>query len=109
MEIFKPDAVAGDEVKLNATHGKHFGFEDKLEKASKQDNSFGKLLENELVKVNQYQFDSDAMAQKLAVSPKDVNIHDVMIAAEKAEFALNFARSIRDKVVRAFHELINMR
>lgn len=109
MEVFKPDEVIGDEIKLAATHRKHFGFAEKVAEEKLTDTSFSKILKNELTKANQYQLESDELAQKLAVSPKDVNIHDVMIAAEKAEFALNFVRVVRDKVVRAFQELINMR
>ena len=38
----------------------------------------------------------------------DVELHDVMIAAQKATIALNATMEVRNKVVEAYQEIIRM-
>lgn len=110
MKIFSNYEVMGDIVNIRKTHEKHFGI-DGL-KTSKDDNvvdSFGKMLNNAVKKVNNLQIGSDHLTQKMITEPNKVNIHEVMIAAQKAQFSLNFMKSIRDRVIRAYQTIINMR
>ena len=110
MKIFSNYEVMGDIVNISKTHKKHFGI-DGL-KASKDDNvvnSFGKMLNNAMKKVNNLQIESGQLTNKMITEPNKVNIHEVMIAVQKAQFALNFTKAIRDRVVRAYQTIINMR
>jgi flagellar hook-basal body complex protein FliE len=111
MEIFKTYQVSGDAVEMKATNAKHFGFNPAMRKA--EPNGFtdemGKTFQNELSKVNDMQLTKDEMLQKLAVSPDEVNIDQVMIASEKARIALEFTKVIRDKLLTAYQTLINVR
>ena len=113
MEIFKSFDVIGDAVKLKATNPKHFGIVDKPSVRHTDSNNFAgefaQMLNTQLRQVNELQLTSDEMTQKLAVTPNEVNIHDVMIAAEKAQLALNFTKVIRDKLVAAYQSLVSMR
>ena len=114
MEIFKNYNVIGDAIKLKATNPKHFGVIDKTgnQKATKGNafaGDFSKALNTQLNQVNELQLTSDEMTQKMAITPNEVNIHDVMIAAEKAQLSLNFTKVIRDKLVTAYQSLVNMR
>lgn len=68
---------------------------------------FGDYLKNALDKVNQLQVDSDNYKKMLAVGELD-NLHDVMIASEKANIALQLTMSIRNKVVDAYREIMRM-
>ena len=114
MEIFKNYNVVGDAVKLKATNPKHFGIVDKSKnqqsvKGNNFAGDFSNMLNTQLNQVNEMQLTSDEMTQKLAITPNEVNIHDVMIAAEKAQLALNFTKVIRDKLVAAYQSLVSMR
>jgi flagellar hook-basal body complex protein FliE len=53
--------------------------------------------------------DSENLQEKMIVDPESVDIHTVMIATQKAEVALNFAKAVRDEAIRAYRELINLR
>lgn len=69
---------------------------------------FGKILKNNLNKVNDLQLESDVLTQKLATGEVE-NVHGVMIAAQKAEISLNFMMEIRSKAIRAYQELMTMK
>lgn len=112
MELFKRWDVTGDAVTPRATHPRHFGVVDRPLVTDGERTfigEFGDILTRQLGKVNELQLTSDELTQKLAVTPNEVNIHDVMIAAEKAQLALNFTRTIRDKLVTAYQTLVNLR
>jgi len=114
MQIFKNYNVIGNAVKLKATNPKHFGIVDKtgnqkVQKGNTFAQNFSSALNTQLNQVNELQLTSDEMTQKMAITPNEVNIHDVMIAAEKAQLALNFTKVIRDKLVTAYQSLVNMR
>ncbi len=116
MEIFKRFDVVGDAISMKATNDKHFGMIDqvKVPGAPVQEGQgfigeFAKMMNDHLGKVNELQLSSDELTTKMAISPDEVNIHDVMIAAEKASLALNMTKQIRDKLVTAYQSLLNLR
>lgn len=112
MEIFKSYDVIGHAVDMKATNPKHFGVVDKAGQGPRNENfisEFAGKLNGELGKVNEMQLTSDEMTQKLAVTPDEVSIADVMVASQKAQLALSFTKTIRDKLVTAFQALLNMR
>lgn len=57
--------------------------------------------------VNQLTQVSDAKQKDLAMG-KDVELHDVMIAAEKASVAVNLTMQIRNKLVESYQEVMRM-
>jgi len=69
--------------------------------------SFGDYLKNALDSVNQLQLDSEQIGIDFAAGKTD-NIHEVMIAGEKAEIALQLTMQIRNKVVEAYNEIMRM-
>jgi len=112
MEIFKSFDLVGDAVSMKSTNAKHFGVIDKPVMTDGRSNfigEFGDILSKQLGQVNGLQLSSDELTQKLAVTPDEVNIHEVMIAAEKAQLALNFTKTVRDKLVNAYQTLVNLR
>ncbi|MGG0657930.1 flagellar hook-basal body complex protein FliE [Rummeliibacillus pycnus] len=74
---------------------------------SEKNESFGTLLKNAISTVNDSQIASDKMTDKL-VNGENVELHDVMITAQKANITLNTALSIRNKVVEAYQEIMRM-
>lgn len=72
-----------------------------------RDNKFSLLLNNALNKVNQLQIESDEYKNLLATGDLD-NLHDVTIAAEKANISLQLTLGIRNKVIEAYREIMRI-
>ncbi|MEG0471276.1 MAG: flagellar hook-basal body complex protein FliE [Solibacillus sp.] len=68
---------------------------------------FANTLKEAIASVNNQQMQSDTMTQKL-ISGGDVDLHEVMIASQKASVTLNAAVEIRNKAVEAYQEIMRM-
>src|SRR5690554_3946396 len=60
--------------------------------------SFGDFLMDSISKVNQAQVDADVAVQKLA-SGESQNLHETLLAVEKADIAFKTMNQIRSKVI----------
>jgi flagellar hook-basal body complex protein FliE len=80
-----------------------------LSSASKGTSSFEDALFKAMDGVNADQQKTSNLLQKMVVSPDSVNAHDVTIAMAEATLSLNLARTILDRIVRAWKEVINTR
>lgn len=69
--------------------------------------SFGNYLKNAIQDVNAQQIQSDNMTQKLILG-EDIDLHNVMITAQKASIALNATIEVRNKMIEAYQEIIRM-
>ncbi|ADO76696.1 flagellar hook-basal body complex protein FliE [Halanaerobium praevalens] len=86
------------------------GFENfKIEKNENQKSSkaFSDLFKQKLSEVNQLQKDSQAVTASFAAGETD-NIHDVMIAAEKAKIGVNLTTAVQTKVIDAYNEIMRL-
>ncbi|BEP29383.1 flagellar hook-basal body complex protein FliE [Helicovermis profundi] len=70
-------------------------------------NNFSNYLLNALDKVNESEIDSNKMDQLLAVGDVE-NLHEVMIASQKAEVTLDFAVEVRNKIMDAYKEIMRI-
>jgi flagellar hook-basal body complex protein FliE len=70
-------------------------------------NSFLSYLERSMGEVNQLLNESDDKAADLAMG-KTENLHESMIAAEKAETAFKLMVQFRTKALEAYNEIIRM-
>lgn len=68
---------------------------------------FAEYLKDALNKTNDLQLDSAKLTDDFAVGKTD-NIHQVMIAAEKADIALQFTMQIRNKILDAYNEIMRI-
>jgi flagellar hook-basal body complex protein FliE len=68
---------------------------------------FKELLIDSLDKVNKDQLYADKMDQALVLGETD-NVHDVMIASQKAELSLTFAVEVRNKILEAYKEIMRI-
>ncbi|HEY9855032.1 MAG TPA: flagellar hook-basal body complex protein FliE [Stenomitos sp.] len=75
--------------------------------AAKAFDDLGKPLGAFLDSVNNLQLQSADLKQELATGG-DVELHDVMIASEKAGVALNLTMQVRNKLVDAYQEIMRM-
>ena len=74
---------------------------------SKEDKQFSLFLKDALDRVNERQIVSDEYKRLLATGDVD-NLHDVTIAAEKANISLQLTLGIRNKVLEAYREIMRM-
>ncbi|MBO1510416.1 flagellar hook-basal body complex protein FliE [Metabacillus bambusae] len=69
--------------------------------------SFADSLKQAINQVNQSQIESDKMTEALA-SGKNVELHDVMITAQKASVSMTLAVEVRNKAIEAYQEMMRM-
>ncbi len=70
--------------------------------------SFGAVLKDALASVRQAGAKSDAQSQLLATGTNKANIVDVVTAVAETETAINTLVSVRDKVVAAYEQIMQM-
>jgi flagellar hook-basal body complex protein FliE len=68
---------------------------------------FAEYFKEALAKTNNLIVESDRLAGEFAAGRTD-NIHQVLIAAEKAELALQYTMQIRNKILDAYNEIMRM-
>jgi len=69
--------------------------------------SFVEVLKDAANEVNRLQKEADESIQKLAAG-KDENIHQTMIALEKAEVSFQLMMQVRNKIIAAYEEIMRM-
>ena len=69
--------------------------------------SFADTLKQAIGNVNELQKTADLEMEKLATGQSQ-NLHETMIAAEKADIALKLMVQVRNKVIDAYHEIMKM-
>ncbi|MEC3795178.1 flagellar hook-basal body complex protein FliE [Bacillus velezensis] len=74
---------------------------------SSNQTSFSELLKNSIDSLNESQVKSDQITNELTAG-KDVNLDEVMIAAQKANISLTAATEFRNKAVEAYQEIMRM-
>ncbi|MGM0750425.1 MAG: flagellar hook-basal body complex protein FliE [Bacillota bacterium] len=69
--------------------------------------NFSQLLKNSIEEVNSMQVQSDQMTEKI-VRGENVDLHQMMIASQKASITLQTTMEVRNKVVEAYQEIMRM-
>jgi flagellar hook-basal body complex protein FliE len=69
--------------------------------------SFGDFLATSISKVNGLQQDADVAMQKLA-SGESKNLHETLLAVERADIAFKQMNQVRMKVIDAYKEIMKM-
>ena len=91
--------------KINSLPIIEFNKENNLAKDNVQ--NFGDFLKNALEKVNATQLQAEQMTYDFAIG-NEVQLHQVVLATEKATLALQLTMQIRNKVIEAYQELMRM-
>lgn len=95
------------EIKSIGLNNVFLNFNEFQTSTEKKISDFSSILDDALNRVNQLQIESDRNKMLLAIGEVD-NLHDVTIAAEKANIALQLTLSVRNKVVEAYQEIMRM-
>jgi flagellar hook-basal body complex protein FliE len=99
----KAAAQRPDTDSLNATNGL----------SGTQDQSTGKVnfadaLKASLDQVNQVQMTAKKLGESFAMGDDSVSLSDVMIASQKASISFQATVQVRNKLVSAYHDIMNM-
>jgi flagellar hook-basal body complex protein FliE len=70
--------------------------------------SFSDALKNSLQQVSNSQKAAEEMGQKFAMGDDSVSLSDTMIAMQKSSIAFQATVQVRNKLVSAYHEIMNM-
>jgi len=69
---------------------------------------FAQVLQSSINKVNQSQQQADQMAEKLVAGDTSQNLHEVMIALQTASISFQEMVQVRNKLVTAYQDVMNM-
>ncbi|WP_026182290.1 flagellar hook-basal body complex protein FliE [Leeia oryzae] len=69
---------------------------------------FASLLQNALNQVNTTQQQSEASQQAFATGEPNVDLQDVMVSMQKASLSFQSMVQVRNKLVTAYQEVMNM-
>ena len=70
--------------------------------------SFGEALKTQLNEISRSQQQATDLGQRFSLGDESVNLSDVMIAGQKANIQLQTAIQVRNKLVSAYHDIMNM-
>jgi flagellar hook-basal body complex protein FliE len=70
--------------------------------------NFSDALKSSLDTIQASQNKADALGKSFALGDDSVNLSDVMIAGQKASLSLQTGIQVRNKLVSAYHDIMNM-
>jgi len=120
MDYLAVRELRGDAIKLTRSDPRHLEGFSKASKASKAsiarpaaaaspEADFGELFARAFNQVNEFQHNSMELGQQLITDPESVDIHDVTIAMAEANLSLSMTKTIVDRAMRAYKEIISTR
>ena len=72
------------------------------------ESEFGTLLKNTIEQVNESQVKAQELKQSFESGTGDASLAEVMIAAQKADLSFRAMTEVRNKLVTAYQEIMNM-
>ena len=69
----------------------------------------GNAMVSAIEGVNSSQMKATDLYQKMVTDPNSVDVHDVTLAAAEASMSLNLAKTVVERAVQAYRDIINMR
>ena len=69
---------------------------------------FGAVLSSALEHVNGAQQGADKLAMQFELGAPNANLHEVMISLQKANVSFQAMVQVRNKLVSAYHDIMNM-
>lgn len=93
---------------LRATAAQASGRPNEAQTASAGGTDFAQVLKNTIEQVNQTQQQAEDMAAKFAAGDGNANLHEVMISLQKANLSFQEMVQVRNRLVTAYHDVMNM-
>jgi len=113
MPQFRPSArtphPANASLTISDSRHMQIGGSPQAQMAAGPAKGFGDFLTEAVTQVEAVDAKSRDLTAKSIFDPDSVEVHEVMIAAEKGRFALNLTKTVADGLVRTFRELTQPR
>lgn len=109
MQLLGVQAVKGDQISLARTNAAHLGQGGTRLSEEGSEASFEGALMRAMDGVSGKQMDAERLSQRMITDPDSVDAHDLTIAQAEANMSLNIARTIIDRVVRGWKDVLNAR
>jgi flagellar hook-basal body complex protein FliE len=125
MTLYRPELVTGDKIPMNVTHPRHLvpqkgAFLSEGAALSELGNKIGAeavlrsgSFEDAMLKaldtVSAQQQAPGDLIQAALTEPGSVDVHDITIAQAKAAMSLNITRTVLNRVVQGWKDIINTR
>lgn len=109
MQILDRSHVLGNHVELQTTEKAHISDKETVSLSKGAVPSFANVLVNAVEQVNGNQIKSGQLEQELVLHPDEVNVHEVMIASEKARLSLALMKSVTEKALKAYNDIMMIR
>ena len=93
---------------LRATATQAGGRVSEAQSAAAGGADFAQILQNSIDQVNQTQQQAEGMAANFAAGDGNTNLHEVMISLQKANVSFQEMVQVRNKLVTAYHDVLNM-
>jgi flagellar hook-basal body complex protein FliE len=94
----------------NAMHSAQTGKQEKVAQqvgAAQEQQSFEQTVKDSLAKVNELQNEKSQLIKEFAAG-KNQNVHELMIAMQKASTAMKMTTAVRGKVLEAYKSIMKM-
>jgi len=70
--------------------------------------AFAAVLKGALDQVNSTQHRAAELARRFQTGSDDIPVHEVMLALQKANISLQATVQVRNRIVQAYHDIMNM-
>ena len=84
------------------------GQTQKLEAKTEQTTSFGALIEQAINQVNETQGQAGELRKAFEMGDSQVSLSEVMIAAQKSSISFQALTEVRNKLLTAYQDVMNM-
>ena len=69
---------------------------------------FAQIFKAQMDQVNTLQQTADKLGERFSLGDDSVSLSDVMIASQKSSIAMQSTQQVRNKLVSAYHDIMNM-
>jgi len=76
--------------------------------AAAQPGGFSEVLKTAIEQTSQAQHKAQGLARSFSVGEPDVQLHDVMVSMQKANISFQQMVQVRNRLVSAYHDIMNM-
>ncbi len=108
--VISREQVTGNNPGLKTTNELHFN-ENGLIKPREESKAapFSQVLLDAVNQTDAMENDYDDLEKEMVLNPEKVDVHEVMIASEKARMSLSFLKSITEKAMKAYNDIMMLR
>ena len=96
-----------DEISFEGMSGSPAYSPRKIQPRGMGENSFSEMVKSSLTQVNNLQKEADQAIHGLVVA-NEKDIHETMIAMEKADISFKLVMTVRNKLIGAYEEIMRM-